>query len=90
VAEPAGDCLKGALGQWERLCNPAVTGRLPCSQKRSEYLQRDPAVAITELSSLLFAQAKALVAARDDIRKDLLEGRRRRHLGDTAGRDYYV
>jgi len=37
-----------------------------------------------ELSSLLFAQAKALVAAWDDVRKNPLKGRPGRHLGAVS------
>jgi hypothetical protein len=63
---------------------------LACPHQRSKYLQRDPTVPVAELSSLRFAQPEPLAAAGDDVCEDLLKGRRGRHLGATAGRNYYV
>jgi hypothetical protein len=91
MAEPAGDRLEGVLGQRERLCFTPWGVRSPTSSnERPNHLQRDQAVLVAELSTLLFAEAKPLITAPNDVGENLLEGRRSRHLGATASREYYV
>jgi len=83
VSEFVGDCLESDLGQWEPL--PLVRSG---SEQVSQDVERQPSVRVVELTLLLARQAQVGDTTADDVRNDLLEGRRGRHLGDTAG--YYL